>query len=85
MLDGDDVRSLPPAGRKRLLKSIMRARRSRLRYVEHLAGNGIGLFELVCAHDLEGVIAKWKRGTCRIGADTSWLKTKKLLAGRRQP
>jgi ATP-dependent DNA ligase len=50
---------------------------SRVRYVDHIVGNGRKFFELACAEDLEGVVGKWKFGTYRTdGAQTSWVKIK---------
>jgi bifunctional non-homologous end joining protein LigD len=44
---------------RRLLASVPAD--SRLRYVEHVNGTGIALFERVCKLDLEGIVAKRKR------------------------
>jgi ATP-dependent DNA ligase len=50
---------------------------SRLRYVDHIRECGRDLFDLACAHDTEGIVAKWSRGRyCTDGATTSWLKIK---------
>jgi ATP-dependent DNA ligase len=49
------------------LQKIMPSKLSRLLYVEHVVGRGEDLFKLVCAGDLEGVVAKWKRGGIRGG------------------
>jgi bifunctional non-homologous end joining protein LigD len=61
-LNGEDLRDCPLLDRKRALRRIMPTHRSRLLYVDHVVGRGEDLFRLVCAKDLEGVVAKWKRG-----------------------
>ena len=51
--------------------------KSRVRYVDHIEGNGTEFFRLACDHDLEGIVGKWKLGTYRgDGAQTSWIKVK---------
>jgi bifunctional non-homologous end joining protein LigD len=76
-LNGDDLRQLPLIDRKRRLKRIMPRVESRIRYVDHTVGGGKKFFELACAEDLEGIVAKWKFGTYRSdGAQTSWVKIK---------
>jgi ATP-dependent DNA ligase len=48
---------------------------SRLVYMDHIVGRGTDLFAAVCARDLEGIVAKWKRGRYHSdGQTTSWLK-----------
>jgi ATP-dependent DNA ligase len=34
---------------------------SRMRYVDHVDANGVGLFELACQRDLERIVAKLRR------------------------
>ena len=50
---------------------------SRVRLVEHVEARGVDFFRAACAHDLEGVVAKWKGGTYQSGPRTSWLKIRK--------
>jgi bifunctional non-homologous end joining protein LigD len=76
-LDGRDLRAESLLTRKRLLKGLLPRRSSRLRYVDHIRERGRDLFGLACAHDAEGVVAKWTRGRYFTdGATTSWLKVK---------
>ena len=75
-LEGRDLRNLPLIQRKRLLKRIMPSVESRLRYVNHIAERGTDFYRLICDRDLEGVVAKWKRGTYQNSGRTSWLKIK---------
>jgi bifunctional non-homologous end joining protein LigD len=76
-LDGRDLRAEPLLTRKRILKGLMPRHASRLRYVDHVRERGRELFDLACAHDAEGVVAKWTRGRYSTdGVTTSWLKIK---------
>lgn len=48
---------------------------SRLVYMDHVDGRGSELFAAICRRDLEGVVAKWKRGRYHSdGQTTSWPK-----------
>jgi len=76
--NGDDVTALPPIERKRRLRRILPTRAAgRLRSLDHLAARGCDLFRMACERDLQGIVAKWARGTYRTdGWATSWLKIK---------
>src|SRR5262245_5131858 len=52
-LNGEDLRGLPLVERKARLKRLLRRKRSRILYVDHIETHGRGLFEKVCALDLE--------------------------------
>ena len=75
-LDGKDLRKLPLNDRKqRLEKLIKKSKCKDILYAHHILANGVGLFEEVCARDLEGIVAKRKCGVYRDdGKD--WLKFK---------
>jgi bifunctional non-homologous end joining protein LigD len=74
-IDGEDLRGKPLVERKRRLRAIMPRIESRLVYMDHVETRGAALFDAVCARDLEGVVAKWKRGRYHSdGFTTSWLK-----------
>jgi bifunctional non-homologous end joining protein LigD len=77
-LDGEDLRGRPLFERKRrLAKVIPFDFETRLRLLGHVPGRGRDLFRLVCDHDVEGIVAKWCRGTYHVdGRTTSWLKIK---------
>jgi hypothetical protein len=76
-VNGRDLPELPLIERKIRLKSIMGSVDSRLRYVDHIAGSGSEFYRLACEQDLEGIVAKWKRGTYSSDPQrTSWLKIK---------
>ena len=62
MLNGRDLRQLPLVERKARLKVIMPRVQSRVRCVDHIARTGSEFYRLVCERDLEGIVAKWKRG-----------------------
>jgi len=78
-LDGEDLREFPLIERKRMLRKIVPRHGSRLLYVDHVVGRGEDLFKLVCASDLEGVVAKSKRGAYMPDDRTSWVNIKNPL------
>jgi bifunctional non-homologous end joining protein LigD len=74
-IGGEDLRARPLLERKRRLRAIMPRIDSRLLYHDHLDGRGRALFDAVRRQDLEGIVAKWKRGRYHSdGQTTSWLK-----------
>ena len=87
-VDGGDLRGLPLLVRKRRLAAILPAVNSRLLYLDHVAVRGRDLFRAACERDLEGIVAKWARGTYQTGCGTSWLKVKNpaysQMVGRRE-
>jgi bifunctional non-homologous end joining protein LigD len=72
--DGADLRSLPLSERRRLLQSILPAGSPVIAEAVSVEGRGCELFELMRAHDLEGVVAK--RLCDPYGPRTRWLKIK---------
>src|SRR4030095_1290539 len=96
-IDGRDLRTLPLVDRKRRLARIMPRIVSRLMFLDAIRARGTRLYELVCERDLEGIVAKWARGTYQCdGRATSWLKIKnpqysqaegrhELFGARQQP
>jgi bifunctional non-homologous end joining protein LigD len=75
-LNGDDLRSLPLIERKRRLHELVqRGRCDAIIYAQHIEGLGIGLFEEICARDLEGIVAKRKRGVYKNNG-LGWKKIK---------
>ena len=75
-LNGKDLRGLPLIDRKKVLRKIIPTPQSRLLYVDHIQGRGEDLFRLACRRDLEGIVAKWKKGAYMEGERTSWVKIK---------
>jgi bifunctional non-homologous end joining protein LigD len=61
-LDGQDLRAQPLIERKRMLCSIIPEQPSVLLYASHIERNGVEFFRLSCEQDLEGIVAKLKRG-----------------------
>jgi bifunctional non-homologous end joining protein LigD len=75
-LNGDDLRSLPLIERKRWLHELVQGSRcDAIIYAQHIEGLGIGLFEEICARDLEGIVAKRKRGVYKNNG-LGWKKIK---------
>lgn len=62
--------------RKAALRNIVPTKSERLLDVDHIEGCGEDLFRLTCKKDLEGVVAKWKRGAYVQGERTNWVKVK---------
>jgi bifunctional non-homologous end joining protein LigD len=73
---GHDLRSLPLATRKRLLRRLLPAH-GVVRYADHIEQEGAGLFEAARGHHLEGIIAKRAASPYKSGRrSTDWLKIK---------
>jgi len=88
-VDGEDLTARPLAERKRRLRRIMPTIECRLLYVDHVEARGVDLFREACRRDLEGIVAKWRRGPYHSdGVQTSWLKLKNpeysQMTGRRE-
>ncbi|NMN06736.1 MULTISPECIES: DNA ligase D [unclassified Novosphingobium] len=76
-LDGEDLTQLPLTERKaRLARILPKGAKSRLRYSDHIAGNGEKLLNQFCAAGLEGVISKKADGRYVGSRSGGWLKTK---------
>ena len=57
-LNGKDLRVLPLIERKRALKKLLRRKRSRILYLDHVDFDGQLLFEEIVKMDLEGIVCK---------------------------
>ena len=75
-LDGEDLTSLPLTTRKGRLRAILPDGNPRIRYSEHIVGNGEKLLNSFCESDLEGVISKVASGRYIGSRSGGWLKTK---------
>ena len=75
-LDGEDLTGLPLTERKAKLRAIIPEGRDRLRYSEHIVGNGEKLLHQFCDAGLEGVISKLATGKYVGARSGGWLKTK---------
>lgn len=72
-LNGQDFRYAPLAERKRKLHSILPKNSHNVFYCDHVENDGESLFQLACANDLEGIVAKRKVDPYLLG-QASWLK-----------
>jgi bifunctional non-homologous end joining protein LigD len=78
-LDGYDVRGLPLTERKALLRSVLSQTKSeRVRFGDHVEGNGPAFFERACNLGLEGIVSKRADAAYSSGRGRSWLKIKCL-------
>ena len=59
-LNGKDLRILPLIERKAALKKLLRRKRSRILYLDHVESDGRLLFEQIVKMDLEGIVCKRK-------------------------
>jgi bifunctional non-homologous end joining protein LigD len=76
-LDGEDLRQLPLEGRKaRLAELGLPTVRGRIRYCEHLEGNGPVFFEQAERRGLEGIVSKRRDRPYSPGRGMDWVKTK---------
>uniref|UniRef100_UPI00260680D2 DNA ligase D n=1 Tax=Sphingomonas bacterium TaxID=1895847 RepID=UPI00260680D2 len=75
-LDGEDLTALSLAVRKEKLRAIIPEGNDRLRYSDHIVGNGEKLLNGFCAAGLEGVISKVATGRYVGSRSGGWLKTK---------
>ncbi|MBD3817401.1 DNA ligase D [Brevundimonas diminuta] len=75
-LDGEDLTGLPLIERKARLKALLAKTGKRLRYSDHIRGNGEKLLTGFCGAGLEGVISKLADGRYVGSRSGGWLKTK---------
>ena len=75
-LDGEDLTGLPLTERKARLRAILPEGGARIRYSEHIEGNGERLLHSFCDAGLEGVISKKADGRYIGSRSGGWLKTK---------
>ncbi len=75
-VEGYDLKGLPLLQRKELLSHLV-PRRGFVRFVDHVEGDGIALFEAARTHGLEGIVAKRADSCYEAGRRSrSWLKLK---------
>jgi len=76
-LDGERIESLPLEERKSRLRKVVGNRKTgRIRFSEHVAGNGKPFFDQACRHGLEGIVSKRRDLPYQPGRHSGWLKTK---------
>ena len=57
---------MPLIERKAALKKLLRRKRSRILYLDHVEGDGRLLFEQIVAMDLEGIVCKQKNSPYKV-------------------
>lgn len=76
-LDGEDLRGLPLEQRKSRLADLgLPTDRGRVRYVEHIEGNGPEFFKEAERRGLEGIVSKRRDRPYTLGRGTDWVKVK---------
>ena len=75
-LNGEDLTGLPLTDRKAKLREILPDGDPRIRYSEHIVGNGEKLLHTFCDAGLEGVISKLASAKYVGSRSGSWVKTK---------
>ena len=79
-VDGERLHGLPLVDRKtRLRKLVGKRKAGRIRYAEHVDGNGRAVFEQARRLGLEGIISKRASQPYRPGRHGDWVKTKCVL------
>jgi len=76
-LNGENIESVPLDERKARLKKIVGVRSTgRIRFSEHIDGNGDAFFAEACRAGLEGIVSKRRDQPYRAGRHGGWVKTK---------
>jgi bifunctional non-homologous end joining protein LigD len=76
-LDGRSLAALPLEERKTKLRDLLqRSATGRLKYADHVVGNGPAFFAEAQAHGLEGIVSKRRTGLYSSGRRGGWLKIK---------
>ena len=76
-LNGKNLESLPLEERKAMLKTLVGRRSTgRIRFSEHIEGNGETFFAEACRAGLEGIVSKRRDHPYRAGRHGGWIKTK---------
>ena len=75
-LDGFDLTKVPLEDRKALLKDLCEGKRDRIRYSEHVEGNGVMFFKHACEYGIEGIVSKLAQSTYDSTRNRNWLKVK---------
>ncbi len=76
-LDGRSLLNVPLESRKQLLHSVLRAADTRVRFADHVVGEGLVFLEAARQQGLEGVVAKHRRSVYEPGRRArTWLKIK---------
>ena len=70
-LNGKDQRVLPLLERKAMLKKLLRRKRSRILYRDHVEADGCLLYEEIVKMDLEGIVCKRKDSPYKVTENPS--------------
>lgn len=73
---GEDLTALPQIERKERLRALLDGADDRIRFSEHIIGQGEKLFESMCREGFEGVVSKRADVTYRGTRSKAWLKIK---------
>ncbi len=74
--DGYDLRMAPLVERKELLHSLLEGSSDRLRFSDHLRGNGAAVLQRACALGAEGIVSKLASSIYEPRRTRTWLKIK---------
>lgn len=79
-LDGYDLRGVTLADRKQMLAALLgkQKKTGRIRYCDHIEGNGPEFLRECCRHGLEGALSKRRDRPYAAGRGLDWLKSKCL-------
>lgn len=82
-LDGRDLIQAPLEERKQVLADLLSGKKvsQRIRFSEHMAGNGPAFFQQACNMGVEGIISKRRDQPYRAGRGYDWLKVKCVQTG----
>ncbi len=73
---GEDITALPQIERKERLRALLRDGDARIRFSEHIVGQGEKLFESMCHEGFEGVVSKRADAPYRGARSKAWYKIK---------
>ncbi|WP_294334513.1 DNA ligase D [uncultured Sphingomonas sp.] len=73
---GDDLTALPQIDRKERLRALIVGADDRIRFSEHIVGQGEKLFASMCREGFEGVVSKRADAPYRGTRSKAWLKIK---------
>jgi ATP-dependent DNA ligase len=80
-LNGKDLRTLPLIERKAMLKRLLKRKRSRILYLDHVEDDGRLLFEQIVAMDLEGIVCKRKDSPYKVREKPSRIGSRSRIRG----
>ena len=75
-LDGKDLRHHTTVERKNILRTVLPAKKSNIRYSDHIKGQAKEFLHLACEQKLEGIISKRADSPYMSGRHDNWMKSK---------